>query len=114
MSPVERSTQSRNRGRETDTHRADLNRSTAHLWFLFLAVCYGLIAYKNLHGNTIGHDEVIYLVKSWWIFSGQLDWYSNTLPLSYLPGSHIFRASRNIFSVRACWGLASSAMFLGS
>ena len=90
MSPVEKSTQPRTRGRETETHRADLNRSTAYLWFLFLAVCYGFIAYKNLHGSPIGHDELIYLVKSWWIFSNQLDWYSDALPLSYLPGSYIF------------------------
>ena len=90
MSRIEKVSQCKHRGREIETHRPDLNRSTAHLWFLFLAACYGFIAFKNLQGNPIGHDELIYLVKSWWIFSGQLDWYSDSLPLSYLPGAYTF------------------------
>lgn len=39
--------------------------------------------------SGITHDELIYLIKSWWLVSGTIDWYSESAPIRYLPGAYL-------------------------
>jgi len=58
-------------------------------WCGVIIACYTYIGLRTVIEAQIGHDELIYLVKSWWLFSGKADWYSDKLPLGYFPNAFV-------------------------
>lgn len=48
-----------------------------------------LVSISWVWSGPVGHDELVYLIKSWWLMVGQLDWYSDTGPLNYFPFAYL-------------------------
>jgi hypothetical protein len=66
------------------------NRTFWYVFSIFLTVGYLFIGLKLLKQLPVNHDELVYIIKSWWLFSGQTDWYSDDTPLWYLPGAYFW------------------------
>ena len=66
------------------------NRTFWYVFSIFLTVGYLLIGLQLLRQLPVNHDELVYIIKSWWLFSGQTDWYSDDTPLWYLPGAYFW------------------------
>jgi len=58
-------------------------------WCGVILSCYTYIGLRTVVELQVSHDELIYLVKSWWLFSGKADWYSDELPLGYFPNAFV-------------------------
>jgi len=62
---------------------------SAYLGLILILVVYALIGLLQLVEGRVSHDELLYLIKSWGILSGQAEWYSNEMRLWYMPNSYI-------------------------
>ena len=58
-------------------------------WCGVLLTAYIYIGLRTAAELQVGHDELIYLVKSWWLFSGKAAWYSDRLWLGYFPNAFV-------------------------
>ena len=70
-----------------NTHRFTV--ITAYFGLVLILGTYCLIGLVQLIEGPVSHDELIYLIKSWWIFSGQAEWYSNEMRLWYMPNAYV-------------------------
>lgn len=72
-----------------DTKQLPVQEKIFLLAFILILLIYGVVSIEYLFLSTFTHDETIYVVKSWWLVSGKKDWYSDELPLWYLPNAYL-------------------------
>jgi len=51
---------------------------------------YSFVGFSGIVNTPPHHDEIIYTIKSWWLFSGEMSWYSDEMRLWYLPNAYTF------------------------